>query len=139
MGATLLPVLFVFGTFLQVEPRTNDTFEVVIWFLLVPLLITGLLGSLLGARILDSTRKRSGWGAAFRGLLITVAAFFFSAIIISAWDAHKHEYTKFIDTLFMMLLIGSMVIGWVVALIGVLAGWLLYQIQMYRAAKPGVS
>ncbi|MDQ2856533.1 MAG: hypothetical protein M3R68_09405 [Acidobacteriota bacterium] len=139
MAAVLLPVLFVFGTFLQAPAPRADILEVVIWFLLIPLLITGLLGSLLGARILDSTKKRSGWGAAFRGLLITGAAFLFSAIIISAWDAHKNEYTRFINTLFMMLLVGSMVIGWVVVLIGATAGWLLYQIQMYREAKPGSS
>jgi len=132
MAAALIPLLFIIGNFLLVASESH-TLEVVIWFMIIPLLISGLLGSLIGAGILDPFKVTSGWHAAFRGFVISVLSFLLSSILISAWDAYNNEYTSFIGTLFMMLVIGSMVIGWLAAIVGTFAGWLLYQ---HRTSRP---
>jgi membrane associated rhomboid family serine protease len=79
MAAALIPLLFIIGNFLSLASE-SDTLELVIWFMLVPLLLSGLLGSLIGAGILDPFKVSSGWHAALRGFVISVLAFLISSI-----------------------------------------------------------
>jgi len=134
MAAALIPLLYRIRDFLLVASEPN-TLEIVSWFVIVPLLISGVLGFLIGAAILDPYKVSSGLHAALRGLLISVLAFLLSSILISAWDSYNNEYTSFIGTLFMMLIVGSMVIGWLAAIVGSFAGWLLYQRRTSRPHK----
>ncbi|HVG35391.1 MAG TPA: hypothetical protein VM911_20155 [Pyrinomonadaceae bacterium] len=134
MAAALIPLLFIIWNFLFLASESH-TLELVIWFMIAPLLISGLLGSLVGAGILNPYKVTSGWHAALRGFIISVLAFLLSSILISAWDSYNNEYTSFIGTLFMMLVVGSMVIGWLATIIGTFAGWLLYQRRTSRPHK----
>ena len=131
MAAALILMLYRIGVFLLAASESH-TLEVVIWFTIIPLLITGLLGSLIGAAILDPFKVTSGWHAALRGLIIAVLVFLISSILISVWDSYNNEYTSFIGTFLMMLIIGSMVIGWLALIVGTFAGWLLYRLKISR-------
>ncbi|MCU1264079.1 MAG: hypothetical protein JWM21_397 [Acidobacteria bacterium] len=138
MAAGAIPVSWVIRTFLPAKPP-YQTSDFVIWFVLVPLLVTGFFGSLLGGGILDSSRKRSLWEAALRGLSVAVLAYLSSAILISIWEANTNQYGRFIEMLFMILLVGSMAIGWLIVVVGVMAGLLLFQLAEYLEKKSRTS
>lgn len=135
MVAGFAPWMYRLRDFLPVE---SHVLEFVVWFMIFPALIAGLLGALLAAAILDPHKVRSGWNAAFRGLIIAVLSFLLSAILISAWEAYTHEYESFVSILFMMLLVGGMVIGWMAVLIGTFAGLLLYHLRTSRPFKTNL-
>ena len=143
MAAGIVPVLYVSSLFLSFpsgfsgEQNSLDV-EFALWFMIIPLLITGMMGSLFGASILDTQKVRSGWRAALRGLLVAIVAFLLSTVLISVWIA-SDEYQSFVPTLIMMFGVGLMVVGWLVAITGVFAGWLLYQRQASKRDKPSSS
>jgi uncharacterized membrane protein (DUF485 family) len=139
MAAGAFPVLSIGGSLVSGVPR-DQTFEFAMWFLVVPLLVTCLTGALLGAPILDISRVKSGWRAAFQGLMVSVISYVLYAILLSAREGYFHgSFTfgeSFAQMLFYTLVVGSFIIGWLVAILGILAGWLLYVIQVYRTTKP---
>jgi hypothetical protein len=140
MAAGIIPVLYVtslFRSFTDFSGNRNSLdVGFAFWFMIVPLFVTGMIGSLFGASILDLRKVRSGWRAALRGLLVGVIAFLLSSIIISFWIAYTDEYQNFARTLIMMVGVGLLVVGWLVVVTGVFAGWLLYQRQAPSRDKP---
>lgn len=132
-AAGMIPVLFVSPTALSAADP-YDKGEAVIWLAIVPILIAGIIGSLLGASILDPHHVRKSWQAALRGLIVAVVAFLLFSILFSAWASYTNEYQSFVQMLFMMLMVGVIAVGWMVAFVGTFAGWLLYKIQEYRLA-----
>lgn len=143
MAAGIVPVLFVSLLFRSYPSdfsggQNSLDVEFALWFIFFPLLITGITGSLIGASILDAQKVRSGWWAALRGLLVAIVAFLLSTVLISFWVA-TDEYQSFAGTLVIMLGVGLMVVGWLVAITGVFAGWLLYQRQASRRNKAWLS
>ena len=114
-----------------------------IWLLLSPLLISGLVGALLGASILDTQRVRSGWRAALRGLLIAVIAYLLYAIVLSTWEGYANHGAfssgeAFTRMLMMVLIWGAIFFGWVVAIVGALAGWILHLISASGQKRSGM-
>lgn len=134
--AGVIPVLYISSLLISFGDLPG-TFGFVLWFMVVSLLVIGIWGSLLGAGILDSEKVRSGWCAALRGLLVAVAAFLSSSVVIAAWDVSNNEYSSFVRTLILTLIVGSMVVGWLAAIVGMFAGWLLYQRQLSSRDKTG--
>lgn len=133
--------LLVFPIFTSAAGDSSQLLYFFIWLLLSPLLITGLVGSLLGASILDTDRaRRSGWRAALRGLLIAVIAYLLYAIVLSAWEGYANHGAfssgeAFTRTLLMVLIWGAIFLGWVAAIIGALAGWILHLIAASREKR----
>jgi hypothetical protein len=114
-----------------------------IWLLLAPLLISGLVGSLLGAAILDAQRVRSGWRAALRGLVTAVMAYLLYAIVWSTWEGYANQgplssVEAFTRMLIMVLLWGAIFFGWLAAIVGALAGWILHLISASRQKGIGL-
>jgi hypothetical protein len=138
MTAGIFPVLYISWLLFSLGEMPG-TFVFVLWFMVVSLLVTGVWGSLLGAGILDSEKVRSDWRAALRGFLVAVAAFLSSSVVIAAWEVSNNEYSSFVRTLILVLGIGSMVVGWLAAIVGMFAGWLLYQRQLSSRDKTGSS
>jgi purine-cytosine permease-like protein len=136
-AAGVAPWMYRLRDFLPPVPE-SDFLEFVIWFILVPALIAGLLGALLGAAILDPHKVKSIWNAAFRGFIIAVLSFLLSAVLISAQEAYTHEYESFVGILFMMLLVGGMVIGWMAVIVGTFAGLMLHQLRTSRPFKTNL-
>jgi ABC-type transport system involved in multi-copper enzyme maturation permease subunit len=136
-AALLIIPIFIF----TVEPSPFP--DNVVWFLLAPLLISGLVGSVLGASILDAQRVRSGWRAALRGLLIAAIAYLLYAIVLSAWTGYtNHGGLSFGEafgrTIVLLLVGGVIVFGWMAALVGAFAGWALHLISASLERGSGV-
>lgn len=126
-------MLYISSLILSFDPP--DIFGVILWFMLFPLFVIGMCGSLLGAGILDLQKVRNGWWAIWRGFLVAVVAFLLSSVLIAAWEVSTNEYESFVRTLILILGIGGMVVGWLGAIVGMFAGWLLYQRQLFRLDK----
>jgi hypothetical protein len=140
MAAGSTWVLSLSSVFLSGPPPVPPV-EGVLWFVTLPIVANGLIGALLGAYILDSHRVRSGWLAAFLGLMVSVLGFLCYALLVSAREGYWHGSLSieqsFVQMLFLMLLVGSLAIGWMVVMIGGVAGWLLYRIRVSRLDKRG--
>ncbi len=138
MAAGIIPVLHV-SSLLRPLPPSFNTFEFILWFIAAPLLVAGLNGALFGACILDERIVRKSWQAVLRGLLVAVVTFLSLSVMMSVWDAYTNEYTSFARTLILVLVVGFLAVGWWVAIVGMLAGWLLYQWQKSKQGKRGSS
>ena len=136
----IAPIILPFAMSAEASPHSLDYF---IWFLLSPLLITGLVGSLLGASILDTQSTRSWWRAALRGLLIAVIAYLLYAVVLSMWEGYANHGAfspgeAFTRMLLVVLMWGAIFFGWVVAAIGAFAGWLLHIISASWEKRSGL-
>ena len=139
MASAALLIIPIFIFMVEPSPFRNN----VVWFLLAPLLIGGLVGSLLGASILDAQRVRSGWRAALRGLLIAAIAYLIYAFILSAWTGFTNHGglsfgAAFGRTIVLILVGGVLVFGWMVVLVGAFAGWALHLISASFERRSGV-
>lgn len=133
MAASAVLIVPIFGPFISAE-ESHHFLDYFLWFLLCPLLITGLVGSLLGARILDAQRTNSWWRVALRGLFVAEISYLLYAVVLSAWGGYTNHgaFTPaeaFTRMLTMVLIWGAIFFGWVAAIIGALAGWLLHFIS----------
>jgi ABC-type multidrug transport system permease subunit len=143
MAAAALVVLPIFFPFVKAEENPSHFMDYLIWFILCPLLIAGLVGSLLGASILDARRAGSGWRAGLRGLLIAVASYLLYAVVLSAWDGYANHGAfspgeAFTRTLVMALMWGAIFFGWLAAIAGATAGWLLYLFAASLKKRSGL-
>jgi hypothetical protein len=89
-------------------------------FVLLPAFIAGLCGARFGSSILDPARVRTSAQAAGRGVIVAAASFLFYIILISLVTSAGAAF-------FFLLFYGSIIIGWLVTIVGALAGWLLYK------------
>ena len=109
----------------------------------LPLLITWIVGSRIGASILDPLQTKTSKRAMLRGVevaLWSLALFapFFSlvaAIHMAAFEptpgtSFAVELLKnFFGALLMVFITGLIILGWLIALIGATTGWLLYKFR----------
>jgi hypothetical protein len=127
---------FMVAAALLIVPIFNSTvassqfLDFFIWLLLSPLLISGLVGSLLGASILDAQRARSWWRAALRGLSVAVISYLLYAIGLSAWEGYANHggfsFSEAFTRMLWILVVFGAIFGWVVAIYGAFAGWMLH-------------
>lgn len=129
MAAGVIPAFFFAMLLLNTTDFAGNSFiqsrraavEFVFWFIFIPVGLTGVLGSLIAAGILDPQKLRGGWQSALRGLLVLVTAFLLFSVVISLRE------TTFLRTWFLLLVFGSVAVGWLIVMVGILAGWLLYK------------
>jgi len=138
MAAGLVPVLGI-STLLRPIPPTFNSFDFSVWFIAFPLLVIAINGALFGAGILDPGIVKRGWQAALRGLAVSVVTFLSLSVIFCVWDAYTNEYTNFIATLILVLVVGAMSIGWWAVVLGTFAGWVLYQWQVLKQSRRSSS
>lgn len=112
-------------------------------FGVLPILIAGIFGYCIGARILSSSRISSGKQAVICGLKVALFSFFVFAPLFSltaAIDLSLLEPTPnstfavevvklFFGALLMVIIMGAIVLGWLVALTAATAGWLLFKMR----------
>jgi hypothetical protein len=89
-------------------------------FVLLPALIAGVCGACFGSSILNPSLVHTPGQAAWRGVVVAAASFMFYILLISVATSAGAAF-------FILLFYGSIVIGWLVALVGALAGLLLYK------------
>ena len=96
----------------------------------VPVVIAGICGLLLGATILDAEEVKTAGQAIVRGLMVALLSYLLlftvSALILAF---NNDDLAGLIVTWAILFLMGLLVVGWLVALVGGVAGWLLY---LYR-------
>ena len=89
-------------------------------FVLVPALIAGVCGASFGSSILDPARIHNSAQAAGRGVIVAAASFLFYILLISVATSAGAAF-------FVLLFYGSIIVGWLLAIVGALAGLLLYK------------
>ena len=87
---------------------------------LLPTFIAGVCGACFGSSILDPSLVRTSGQAAWRGFIVAAASFLFYILLLSVVTSAGAAFLIF-------LIYGSILIGWLVAIVGALAGWLLYR------------
>ncbi len=98
---------------------------------LVPVFISGICGSLLGAEILNPEETKNALQAIGRGLIVSLLSYLFlfsgvAAILIIAGANIVEVIVSFI----VFFLYGLLIIGWLIALVGAIAGGLLYLFRL---------
>ena len=147
MAAGVIPTFFIAMLLLNTTDFAGNSFiqsgratvEFVFWFIFMPLILTGILGSVLAAGILDQQKLRGGWQSALRGLLVLVTAFLLFSVVISLHETSENGYQTFLRTWILMLMFGSVAVGWLVVMVGILAGWLLHKRQAIRMSQTNLS
>jgi hypothetical protein len=93
----------------------------------VPVLVAGICSLLLGSAILDAEETKSAVQAIGRGLLVALLSYLLlftvPAVILAFYTADPVGLLVLFVVIF---LYGLLAVGWLVAGVGVVAGWLLY-------------
>jgi Na+/proline symporter len=126
----LIPVAFYL---LLESDRKQFGAAYLLLFAACPVLIAGVCGFSLGSRILDRDEIRTSGQAMVCGLLVALLSYllFFttSALILSPRD---DDPAGFLVGWAVVFIYGLIYVGWVIATVGVIGGWLLY---LYRLKK----
>lgn len=130
-GLMLAPLFILTGNF-----ANNKNF---FWTWLSPLLISALVGSFLGAGILDTQRTKNVWNAALRGFLVAVISFLLYAHSVSAWEAYASQGDlgpkKVFLGMLIMILWAAAFYSWIIMIIGAMAGLSLYLVFASREIR----
>lgn len=97
----------------------------VIW--MATILIAALYGAALGALILDPTRVGTGSQAFLQGGVVAGFSFVTFVFLFSLFLSFQSGHFDFFTAFFALMLYGSLLFGWLVLLVGGLAGWLLFR------------
>ena len=96
----------------------------------VPILIGGICGLLLGSGILDAEEIRTASQAIGRGLMVALLSYLLlftgTAVILAL---NNDDLVGTVTLFIIVFLYGLLLVGWLVAGVGAVAGWLLY---LYR-------
>jgi hypothetical protein len=104
-------------------------------YIVLPGVAAGLAGGLLGAPLLDSARCRSGARAALRGAATSLAALvIFAPLFAFGLKWTEPGWTSLIGLAWLVLTVGLLAVGWMVAVVGAGAGWLVWR-QMRKSAE----
>ena len=110
---------------------------------ILPVSVAGMFGYFVGSRILVSSQTGTAKQAALCGLKVGLFSFSLFAPVfslIAAVDLSLLEPTpggtflvevlkSFFGALGMVIIMGGIVLGWLIALVAAAAGWLLYKIR----------
>ena len=95
-------------------------------YVIVPALLAGISGFFIGAGILNPSRVTGARQAGVRGLLVSGAAWLVFAVVMATVSARESS-ASLPYMLFLVLVFGSVTVGWVIAAAGVATGLLLYR------------
>lgn len=99
-------------------------------FIAVPILLAGICGCFLGSSILDPAKVRTPGQAMLRGLIVALLAhLIFSAVLSLIVALTSEDPIRLLVRWPLILIFITISIGWLVAIVGVVGGALLY---MYR-------
>src|SRR5215212_10152555 len=133
MRAAAVPCSLILALALCNEPSQSATAFLMYFFILLlgPVIIAGGWGAALGAEILDREQTRSAGRATFLGLVVAGVSFVTYLLILcfclSGFGLDPRS--SFFGLFILFLVYGSLLVGWLVALVGALAGALLYKRQ----------
>lgn len=128
----VIPVAFFF----LLEPGALRQQATFLWVMIgVPTLLSGICGGLLGASILDPAKVKTPGKAMLRGLMVSLLSYVLFSIPLSLVVA-KDTAGALVGWP-IVLVTSFVVIGWLVALVGVAGGALLYFYRVMSARDKG--
>ena len=148
------PFLFLAGSWfamafsipvLMLWMRGDQSFADFLFFVFPPVGISFLCGEAFGADILKPNLVRSSKQALIKGLKIFLLTYAYVtpvvalayAVYLCAYHRDRHEWltVQFIENIFIGLfsvaVIGFAAFGWLLAILGALAGWTLYKFRLF--------
>lgn len=138
-AAFSIPVLFLWFE----SDKSPLTF---LFFIAPPMIVAFLCGEAFGSDILDAKLIQSPKNALIKGFKISVLTYTFFApvfttlfaVYLCTFQRNPHEWltVQFIKNLalglFYVAVIGTLVFGWIMAILGAIAGWSLYQFRLFQ-------
>lgn len=107
-------------------------------YVALPGLAAAVAGGILGAPLLDPARCRSGAGAALRGAGTSLAALvIFAPLFALGIKWTEPGWTSLLGLAWLTLAGSLIAVGWVVAAVGALVGWLVWR-RMSRPSQAAV-
>jgi hypothetical protein len=97
-------------------------------YVALPSLAATIAGGVLGAPLLDPARCRSAWDAALRGAATSLAALVLFALLFGfgiKWT--EPGWTSPFGLAWLVLTVGLLAVGWMVAVVGAGVGWLVWR------------
>jgi hypothetical protein len=109
----------------------------------LPVFVAGMFGYSVGARILSSTQIRTAKQSVVCGLKVALFSFSVFAPVFSLLAAVHLSFFEstpgstfliellksFFGALLMVIIMGGIILGWLIALVAATAGWMLYKIR----------
>jgi hypothetical protein len=130
--AGAIPVVIYFS-FLWEGDRTHFNAVTILLAIGTPVLMAGISGFSLGYGILDPGEIKSTGQAMVRGLLVALLSYLFffiaSALILAVMN---NDESGFIIAWAVIFLYGFLYVGWLITMVGLVAGLLLYQYRIKR-------
>jgi hypothetical protein len=124
--ASLIPVISFIMYFLSNRWENPDP---LFPFVILPVSTAALWGSTIGSKILNRNLTNSCGKAAMHGLMVSILSYIsYSFLLAFIWSLSKERADKFIELFLALMFYGSIIIGWLVAIVGSGAGWLLHKL-----------
>ena len=101
-------------------------------YVLIPAILAGSSGFVFGADIFNPEKVSTARRAAARGLLVSLVAWVAYAPILSGWMG-KAFNMSFLQKLLLVLIGGSLIMGWLIAIVGMATGLLLFNLRKHYA------
>ena len=139
-AASCVPVIFTHLT----SPNPHISFTVILLYVLIPISIAFIFGVTLGSDILNPNKVRTAKEAMIKGLNVSLLSYVVFVLLFALYfgiyqtifDRNPHEFltVDFAKNLLFGLVIvvffGTIVVGWLVLIVGTLAGWLLFKCRL---------
>ena len=149
------PFLFLAGSWfatafsvpvLLLWSQSDKTPVYFLFFVFPPLALAFLCGEAFGSDILKSDLIQTSKQALVRGFKISVLTYaYFTpvfaaafAVYLCAFHRNQHEWltVQFIKNLvtglFYIAVVGTIILGWLMAILGAAAGWSLYKFRLFQ-------
>lgn len=131
MGAASVACALLLALFLVNEPPPSlpELLLKALVLFAAPVIITGAWGATLGATILEPATTRGVGRAALIGLAVSGASFVSYVLTISlCLGGPGFNFAEdFLKVFILLMVYGTVFVGWLVGILGALAGALLYQ------------
>ena len=129
-AAAILCALLLVVVLINEPPRSVSDFLLDAFVIVaVPVIITWGWGASLGATILDPSITQGAGQAALRGLGVSGASFLTYLFVLSFGIASLSNNSRgdFLKLFIIFLVYGTILVGWLVAIVGALTGVQLYK------------
>jgi len=138
-GAACIPIslIFLLCGAMKFNSLSDLTFSHVLWFVwligTIPVSAAALMGFIFGCRIVDPFYPTTPGRAALRGTLV---AFFSYVLFVMAYGVsitllstnyREASLSAAVSMMVVVFLFGFVLVGWLLLIVGALAGWLLYR------------
>lgn len=126
--ASMIPVAYYLLRFGEGLPILGGS---VFFTAIIPIILSGLMGMLLGSKILDIDETKSEINAIGLGFAVAMLSFLFLFVVPAILIIFTSgDIFGTMAAFVVFFLYGLLIIGWLVAIIGAVAGLLLYLLRL---------